>query len=72
MNPKGDQKMIQVTIQTDNTQTKIETQLPTNLTQCIFNALLAALPVFVRALLDCIAKPPSQDSYNPGQRRRCD
>jgi hypothetical protein len=64
--------MTQVTIQTEDTQTQIQVQLPNHITQCIVKAIFAALPVFVRALMDCLTQPPTTDTYNPGQRRRCD
>jgi len=38
--------------------------------ECFFPALLAAAPIFLDALLKCLAKDDSS-GYRPGDRTRC-
>lgn len=38
---------------------------------CLFPAVIAALPAFLEALMKCLAAPPSEGGHNPGDRIRC-
>ena len=39
--------------------------------QCLFPAVIAALPAFLESFMKCIAGAGTPDSHNPGDRKRC-
>jgi len=51
------------------------TQAQADFVGCLLTAVLTAAPYFMSALLDCLTAPPepppADDSYNPGDRARC-
>lgn len=43
----------------------------TDMMSCIFAAFIAAIPVFIKAMMECKAVQPPATGYAPGDRERC-
>lgn len=64
--------MCSITIQSKNLNTEIHFKPSADFMGCLLQAVLTAMPVFLEALMKCLAGDSPETGYNPGDRQRCE
>ena len=63
--------MAHVAINSDKVNLDIEVNMQADWLTCLIPALIAGLPAFIQAFMDCISGNGGSSTYQPGDRKRC-
>lgn len=63
--------MLRITIESQHLNAQTEFNVSQDFISCLFTGVIAALPAFLEAFMQCLAGGGPTTGYQPGNRSRC-